>query len=168
MAILDHMEYYMKFRHEVLRGFRLAVAFAQKSQGFQRMTAQVRACKISAAIIDTYPDDIFVISGALLLIGYSCFGASRAADPRGLLEIYSIVDKYSLGQKVEKYRFEFESVTIFHQAVYWCVANGVPGVSLHGIRGAEKSTTELFNIFKLNSEEDEKRAMELELLSQEI
>lgn len=159
MAVLDHMEHYLIYRNEILRGFRLMIAFAQKTQGFARLSTQVRACKISVAVIEQYPHDVSCLSGAMLLLGYSSQGASRSKDTRAALAIYALVEESNLAFTIKRYLLEFESFPHFRQAIYWCISSGVPlpGVSLssHVVRDStDRNTDALFNIFKLRSEED--------------
>jgi hypothetical protein len=165
LAVLDHMEHYIKYRNEVLRGFRLLIAFAQKTQGFLRQTAQVRASKVSLSAMAMYPRDESVLSGALLLIGYSALGAGKPADQRGLLRILDMLDKGDLSHLIQKYMFEFGQISHFYQAVYWCLTCGVP---LRGVKfetktkGAIQDTSmdDLFNIFTLKTEDGDEDIVE--------
>lgn len=166
LAVLDHMEHYIHYRNEVLRGFRLLVAFAQKTQGFFRMSAQVRSCRVSLKALAQFPHDLTVICGSLLLIGYAFQGASQNADSRALAQVSELVTEHKLPVLINKYMTEFSGISHFRQGVYWCLAWGVPlpGVSFHqestenGVPRASKE--ELFNIFRLQSEEGDEEISE--------
>ena len=69
MAVLDIMEHNSKIRNDILGGFRLMIAFAQKTGGFQRTAVQLRGATLTFAAINTYPDDIRVVGGALIVLG---------------------------------------------------------------------------------------------------
>lgn len=86
MAILDKMRLGPLDRLENILGLKRLSAFAQKGNGFAKGSVQLKAAAAALTALDTFEDDVQIISAALSLIGWTLFGGPGADRVRVLLD----------------------------------------------------------------------------------
>ncbi len=156
MAVLDIMEHNPKIRNDVLGGFRLMIAFAQKTGGFQRTAVQMRGATLACAAISTYPDDLRVISGALIVLGYCFLGASSFQDGKNSSMLYSMYEDTNVPKIILERQLVYSSNPLFVAAVMWarrCGVGGLPVFSNSESIEAEKNEKKMYNIFLLHADD---------------
>ncbi len=160
MAVLDLIEGNIKRRHEVLSGFRLLIAFAQKTGGYQRSGVQSRGCKLCIQAIQTFSHDMSVIGGALLVIGYCFLGAKNYSEGRNTIFLQKLFDESSIFEILERHKVVYWNNSLFREAMYWVKTCGLVGLpNMNEAPGAliSKVTGNIdpFNIFELHLDEED-------------
>lgn len=78
LAVLDRLEEYASYRHEVIMGFRELIAFAQKEgTGFTRSAIREKCCNIVLKTLKMFPMDEKVAAPGFTLLGYSIQGKNQ-------------------------------------------------------------------------------------------
>ena len=160
MAVLDLIDGNIKRRHEVLGGFRLLIAFAQKTGGYQRLGVQSRGCKLCTEAIKIFPKDMSVIGGALLVIGYCFIGAANFSEGKNTPFLQKVFDESGVYEILEDHKVVYWNNSLFREAMYWvkvCGLVGIPNVSEAPSALISKLTRNVdpFNIFVLHLDEEE-------------